>query len=51
MDSGVASEAELNAIDSAIEERVDKSVELAEASPDPLPEDALKNVYWEGGNR
>ena len=51
LDSGVASEAELNAIDSAIEERVDKSVELAEASPDPLPEDALKNVYWEGGNR
>src|ERR1035437_5931611 len=51
LNSGVASEAELNAIDVAIDERVDKSVELAEASPDPLPEDALKNVYWEGGNR
>jgi TPP-dependent pyruvate/acetoin dehydrogenase alpha subunit len=49
LDSGVASETELSAIDAAIDERVDKSVELAEASPDPLPEDALKNVYWEGG--
>jgi pyruvate dehydrogenase E1 component alpha subunit len=49
LDSGVASETELSAIDAAIDERVDKAVELAEASPDPLPEDALKNVYWEGG--
>jgi len=50
LESGFATEDELSRIDAAIEERVDKSVELASSSPDPLPEDALRNVYWEGGN-
>ena len=31
-------------------EPVDKSVELAESSPDPLPEDAMKDVYWNSGD-
>jgi pyruvate dehydrogenase E1 component alpha subunit len=47
--AGTATNAELDAIDAEVEERVDKSVELAESSPDPLPEDALKNVYWNAG--
>ena len=49
IDGGVATDDDLEAIDAAIEERVDKSVELAESSLDPLPEDALKNVYWNAG--
>jgi acetoin:2,6-dichlorophenolindophenol oxidoreductase subunit alpha len=51
LESKTATEAELDAIDANIEERVDKSVQLAESSPDPLPEDALQNVYWNSGER
>lgn len=45
IDSGTATSAELEVIDAQIEERVDKAVEFAESSPQPLPEDALRNVY------
>ena len=48
---GTATAEELDAIDAEVDERVDKSVELAESSPDPLPEDALRNVYWKAGDR
>jgi pyruvate dehydrogenase E1 component alpha subunit len=51
LETKTATEAELDAIDANIEERVDKSVQLAESSPDPLPEDALQNVYWNSGDR
>ena len=40
---------ELAAIDGRVEKQVDDSVEFAKNSPDPMPEDALRNVYWEGG--
>ena len=47
---GLASAAELAAIDERVQGQVDKAVQLAEASPDPLPEDALRDVYaGEGG--
>ena len=46
LENNTATEAELDAIDADIEKRVDKSVELAESSPDPLPEEALQDVYW-----
>ena len=49
LETQTASEAEVDAIDASIEERVDRAVELAESSPDPLPEDALKDVYWDSG--
>lgn len=49
--NGVATAEELDALDSDIEERVDRSVELAESSPHPLPEDALQNLYWNNGDR
>lgn len=50
IESGAITSAELDALDAEIEERVDKAVEIAESSPDPLPEDALCNVYAnEGG--
>ena len=47
LETQTANEAELDAIDARIEERVDRAVKLAESSPDPLPEDALKDVYWD----
>lgn len=49
IESGSITAAELDALDAKIEERVDKAVEFAESSPDPLPEDALRNVYAEEG--
>jgi TPP-dependent pyruvate/acetoin dehydrogenase alpha subunit len=51
LETKTATEAELDGIDASIEERVDKSVELAESSPNPLPEDALQDVYWNSGDR
>ena len=46
----VASASELDAIDYKVQEQVDRAVQLAESSPDPLPEEALRDVYaGEGG--
>ncbi len=46
--NNLATPGELAAIDERIEQRIEQSVELAKKSPDPKPEDALANVYWEG---
>jgi pyruvate dehydrogenase E1 component alpha subunit len=51
IDSGLISEVELLKIEEAVDKRIEDSVELAMSSPDPFPEDALKNVYWDGGNQ
>jgi pyruvate dehydrogenase E1 component alpha subunit len=40
--------AALDAIEARVQAAVDASVEKAKAGPDPRPEDALSNVYWEG---
>lgn len=45
----IATTDELEAIDQRIERSVEEAVEFARNSPDPKPEDALRNVYWEGG--
>lgn len=50
LEAGVATDSELDAIDDRVQEQVDQAVQLAESSPDPLPEEALRNVYaGEGG--
>jgi pyruvate dehydrogenase E1 component alpha subunit len=49
LSKGWASNDELAVIESRVQERIEKAVEYAKGCPDPLPEDALKNVYWEGG--
>ncbi len=49
LEAEVITEEELVALEERIEQQVEDSVEFAMASPDPDPEDALKNVYWEGG--
>jgi pyruvate dehydrogenase E1 component alpha subunit len=46
--SGKYEEAQLKQIEEQVEAEIEEAVELAMASPDPLPEDALKNVFWEG---
>jgi len=49
LESGIVSEEKLEQIEDEVEKRVEESVEYAKASPDPLPEDALKDVFREGG--
>jgi TPP-dependent pyruvate/acetoin dehydrogenase alpha subunit len=44
----VVDAAALEKIEQEVTERIDESVAFAEASPSPLPEDALLHVYWEG---
>ena len=45
VESGIATPEELAAADRAIAEELDRDVELAEKSPFPSPEEALRNVY------
>ena len=45
VESGIATPEELAAADHAIAEELDRDVELAEKSPFPSPEEALRNVY------
>jgi TPP-dependent pyruvate/acetoin dehydrogenase alpha subunit len=45
VDAGVASDAEFEAINESVERELDEAVEFSKASPHPLPEDALKNVF------
>ncbi|GHV85147.1 acetoin:2,6-dichlorophenolindophenol oxidoreductase subunit alpha [Spirochaetia bacterium] len=49
INEGLAAKDELAERESRIEERIEKAIEYAKGCPDPLPQDALKNVYWEGG--
>jgi len=49
LETGTASEEEIAKIEAAVDERIEASVELAINSPDPRPEEALENVYWDGG--
>jgi len=47
MDNGIASEEELNAEDDKAEAIVQASVEFAESSPEPGPEELFQNIYVE----
>ncbi|MCP1108931.1 thiamine pyrophosphate-dependent dehydrogenase E1 component subunit alpha [Ohessyouella blattaphilus] len=46
---GVASEEELQEVEGAILAEIDEEIEYAKNAPEPQPEDALTDVYWEGG--
>lgn len=50
LQSRLATEEELAQIDSAIDKKIEAAVEAAMAAPEPLPEDALRHVYWEEEN-
>jgi TPP-dependent pyruvate/acetoin dehydrogenase alpha subunit len=45
--AGIASDASLAEIEKQVEAEIDDSVAFAEASPSPVPEDALRHVFWE----
>ena len=47
--SGFSTQEELNNIQKRIEKEVEDAAQFARSSPDPKPEDALSNVYWERG--
>jgi pyruvate dehydrogenase E1 component alpha subunit len=45
VEGGLATQAELDVVDRAVQARIDGAVSFAESSPDPAPEDALSDVY------
>jgi len=47
-DWGIATEADLKALDKAAKEEVDKAVEEAKASPEPRAEDLWTDIYYQG---
>ncbi|MCX6089429.1 MAG: thiamine pyrophosphate-dependent dehydrogenase E1 component subunit alpha [Candidatus Atribacteria bacterium] len=40
----------LEGLEQKIDDRIEQAVMVAQSSPSPQPEDALRDVYWEGGN-
>jgi pyruvate dehydrogenase E1 component alpha subunit len=51
LESKVVDENDVKTIDAQVERDIEDAVAFAKASPDPLPEEALKDVYWEGAAR
>lgn len=49
LDENVIGEQELSEIEKQIVDEINSEVEYAQNSPDPDPESALCDVYWEGG--
>jgi TPP-dependent pyruvate/acetoin dehydrogenase alpha subunit len=47
LEMGVMDADELKALDAGIMSRIQESVEFAKQSPDPDPEDALKDIFSE----
>ena len=45
-----ATEEELAALEERIENEIEQEVEYASKAPYPSTDDALQNIYWEGGN-
>ncbi|HHW47337.1 MAG TPA: thiamine pyrophosphate-dependent dehydrogenase E1 component subunit alpha [Clostridiaceae bacterium] len=49
LSNNILDENSLKKLEKEVEDRIERAVELAKASPDPKPEDALRHVYYEGG--
>jgi len=49
LENNFADEEILNKIDKKIADDIEAAVEYAKSSPDPKPEDALKDIFYEGG--
>jgi len=47
LEKKVASEAEIDALDSKVEEEVKEAIQFAESSPEPGPETLFENIYVE----
>jgi pyruvate dehydrogenase E1 component alpha subunit len=48
LQKGAVKEAELEAIEKGVQKDLEDAVQFAMSSPEPLPEDALKDLYCEG---
>ncbi len=51
LDEEIATEEEIKKLEEDVVAEIEKEVEYAQKSPDPTPESALRDVYWEGGTR
>lgn len=49
LQSKKVTEEDLKIIEDKVENEIEEAVEFAKQSPDPLPEDALNDVFWKGG--
>ena len=47
-EKGILTDAELEDISNQVDEEIEASVEFAQSSPDPLPEDTFNDVFWPG---
>lgn len=50
LESGVATEEDINGIYKEIDDRLAEAVAFARESPEPSPETLLRDVYWEGNS-
>ena len=50
LDTGLSNENELNNIEQNVLDDIEKAIIFAKNSPDPLPEDSLKDVFYEGSD-
>lgn len=50
LEHNLATEEELDKIEKKVIDDIEAAIEFAKASPDPKPEDALTDVFYEGGN-
>ena len=48
LEARLADEGAVRELEARVDRAIDEAVEFARASPDPQPQDALRNVYWEG---
>ena len=51
MENNMADAADLEKIGKKIDDEIEEAIEYAKNSPDPKPEDALKDIFYEGGAR
>jgi len=50
LENGIMSESELAALENKVLSDIESAVEYARSSPDPSPEDALTDLFFEGGD-
>ena len=47
-EEGILSDEKLDGISKQVDEEIEAAVDFAQGSPDPLPEDTLSDVFWNG---
>jgi TPP-dependent pyruvate/acetoin dehydrogenase alpha subunit len=46
IENGLGTIEDIGEIEKRVQQNIENAVEFAKSSPDPKPEDALKNVYY-----